>query len=53
MGYKILSAYQYDVKFRATDKYANTYGLSQLQLKVTIEEDAFNLQQIEKLPAKS
>ena len=56
----ILSAYQYEVEFRATDKHANADGLSRLPLEVTTEEDAltqaatlFNLQQIERLPVKA
>ena len=55
----ILSAYQYEVEFRATDKYANADGLSRLPLEVITEEDAltqaatlFNLQQTERLPVK-
>ena len=56
----ILSAYQYEVEFRATDKHANADCLSRLPLEVTTEEDAitksaslFNLQQIDSLPVKS
>ena len=56
----ILSAYQYEVEFRATDKHANADCLSRLPLQITTEEDAitkdaslFNLQQIERLPVKA
>ena len=56
----ILSAYQYEVEFRATDKHANADCLSRLPLQITTEEDAmtkaaslFNLQQIERLPIKT
>ena len=56
----ILSAYQYEVECRATDKHANADCLSRLPLEVTTEEDAitksaslFNLQQIDSLPVKS
>ena len=56
----ILSAYQYELKFRATDKHANADCLSRLPLEVTTEEDTitksaslFNLQQIDSLPVKS
>ena len=34
----ILSAYQYDVEFRPTDKHANADGLSRLPLEVTTDE---------------
>ena len=36
-----LSAYQYAVKFKTTDKHANVDGLSPLLLNVTTEEDVF------------
>ena len=36
----ILSAYQYEVECRATDKHANADGLSRLPLEFTTEEDA-------------
>ena len=55
----ILSAYQYEVEFRATDKHANADCLSRLPLQITTEDaitkDAslFNLQQIERLPVKA
>ena len=56
----ILSAYQYEAEFRATDKHANADCLSRLPLQITTEEDAitkdaslFNLQQIERLPVKA
>ena len=55
-----LSAYQYEVEFRATDKHANADCLSRLPLQITTEEDAitkaaslFNLQQIKRLPVKA
>ena len=55
-----MSAYQYEVEFRATDKHANADGLFRLPLDVTTEEDAFtqaaslfNLQQLNRLPVKA
>ena len=55
-----MTAYQYEVEFRATDKHANADGLSRLPLEITTEEDTltqaaslFNLQQIEKLPVRT
>ena len=35
-----LSAYQYEVEFRATDKHGNTDCLSRLPLEITTEEDS-------------
>ena len=52
----VLSAYQYDVKFRATEEHGNVDGLSRLPLKGERHEEEeteasiFNMVQIETLP---
>eukprot|EP00731_Ephydatia_muelleri_P026680 Em0018g780a len=52
----VLSAYQYDVKFRATEEHGNVDGLSRLPLKGETHEEEeteasiFNMVQIETLP---
>ena len=51
----VLSAYQYDVKFRAMEEHGNVDGLSRLPLKCKEHEEEteasiFNMVQIETLP---
>ena len=54
----ILSAYQYDIRFKPTDAHANADGLSRLPLSIASEHSisaisVFNLSQIDSLPITS
>ena len=53
-----LSAYNYDIEFRATDKHANADGLSRLPLPGNVPEEGvevkvFQIHQLESLPVTS